>query len=65
MAVLSMLCTDTAMPSVRRRNVIEFPWRAWESPPGLAICPLDVVFMICAAAHSWLSCNDGHIAVRH
>ena len=46
------------------RNVIEFAGGAWESPPGLAVCPLDVMFMICAAVHSWLGCNDDHIAVR-
>jgi len=46
------------------RNVIEFAGGAWESPPGLAVCPLDVIFMICAAVHSWLGCNDDHIAVR-
>lgn len=45
------------------RNVLEFPWGAWEAPPGLAVCPLDVLFMLCQALHSWLNCNDSHISV--
>ena len=44
-------------------NVIEIAFKEWESPPGLGICPLDVVFSVCHTTSSWLAQNDDHVVV--
>ena len=44
-------------------NVIEISFKDWESPPGLGICPLDVIFSVCYSISSWLNLNDDHIVV--
>jgi hypothetical protein len=45
-------------------NVIEIPFKDWESPPGLSICPLGVIFTVCSSIASWLALNDDHVVVR-
>ena len=45
-------------------NVIEIPFKDWESPPGLGICPLDVIFTVSSSISSWLALNDDHVVVR-
>lgn len=45
-------------------NVIEIPFKDWESPPGLAVCPLDIIFTVCSSIASWLATNDDHSVVR-
>lgn len=45
-------------------NVIEIAFKEWESPPGLGICPLDVVFSVCHTTSSWLAQNEDHVVVR-
>lgn len=44
-------------------NVIEIPFKDWESPPGLSICPLDVIFTVCSSIVSWLALNEDHFVV--
>lgn len=44
-------------------NVIEISFKEWESPPGLGICPLDVVFSVCYSISSWLNLNADHVVV--
>ncbi|KAA6416552.1 MAG: hypothetical protein FRX49_13477 [Trebouxia sp. A1-2] len=46
-------------------NVIEISFKEWESPPGLGICPLDVIFSVCYSISSWLNLNDDHVVVLH
>ena len=50
--------------SLFRNNVIEIPFKYWESPPGMALCPLDVAFTVCSSISSWLTLNDEHFVVR-
>ena len=45
-------------------NVIEISFKEWESPPGLGICPLDVIFSVCYSISSWLNLNADHVVVR-
>ena len=45
-------------------NVFEIQFKDWESPPGLGIAPLDVVFQVCLSMSSWLSLNEDHHVVR-
>ena len=45
-------------------NVIEIPFKDWETPAGLGICPLDVTFTACASISSWLNLDDDNIVVR-
>lgn len=45
-------------------NVIEIPFKDWESPPGLGICPLGVIFTVCSSISSWLALNEEHVVVR-
>ena len=47
-----------------RNNVIEIPFKYWESPPGLGLCPLDVLFTICSSISSWLTLHEGNFVVR-
>jgi hypothetical protein len=35
----------------------------WEAPPGLAICPLQFVFMVCSQIHLWLSLAPDNVVV--
>lgn len=44
-------------------NVIEIPFKDWESPPGLGICPLGVIFTVCSSIASWLALNEGNVVV--
>lgn len=44
-------------------NVIEIAFKEWESPPGLGMCPLDVIFSVCHTASSWLAQNEKHVVV--
>ena len=44
-------------------NVIEIPFKDWESPPGLGICPLGVIFTVCSSIASWLALNEDHVVV--
>lgn len=44
-------------------NVIEISFKEWESPPGLGICPLDVIFSVCYSISSWLNLNADHVVV--
>lgn len=46
-------------------NVIEIPFKYWESPPGLGLCPLDVLFTVCSSISSWLTLHEGNFVVRH
>jgi hypothetical protein len=46
-----------------RNNVIEIPFKDWESPPGLGICPLGVIFTVCSSIASWLALNEDHVVV--
>eukprot|EP00884_Botryococcus_braunii_P013188 jgi/Botrbrau1/21870/Bobra.0249s0001.1 len=46
-------------------NVIEVPFKDWESPPGLGVVPLDVMFTVCSSMASWLQLNDEHVVVLH
>ena len=50
--------------SLFRNNVIEIPFKYWESPPGLGLCPLDVLFTVCSSISSWLTLHDGNFVVR-
>ena len=45
-------------------NVIEIPFKDWESPPGLGICPMGVIFTVCSSIASWLALNEDHVVVR-
>lgn len=45
-------------------NVIEISFKEWESPPGLGVCPLDVIFSVCYSISSWLNLNDDHVVVN-
>ena len=47
-----------------RNNVIEIPFKYWESPPGMGLCPLDVAFTVCSSISSWLTLNEDHFVVR-
>lgn len=49
--------------SLFRNNVIEIPFKYWESPPGMGLCPLDVAFTVCSSISSWLTLNDDHFVV--
>lgn len=44
-------------------NVIEIPFKDWETPAGLGVCPLDVIFTACASISSWLNLDDENIVV--
>ena len=44
-------------------TVIEIPFKDWESPPGLGICPLGVIFTVCSSIASWLALNEDHVVV--
>ena len=44
-------------------NVIEIPFKDWESPPGLGICPLGVIFTVCSSIASWLALNEDNVVV--
>ncbi len=46
-------------------NVIEIPFKDWESPPGLGICPLGVIFTVCSSIASWLALNEDNVVVSH
>ena len=46
-------------------NVIEIPFKHWESPAGLGICPLGVVFTVCSSIASWLALNEDNVVVSH
>ena len=48
-----------------RDNVIEIPFKYWESPPGLGLCPLDVLFTVCSSIASWLTLHEGNFVVRN
>lgn len=50
--------------SLFRDNVIELPFKYWESPPGLGLCPLDVLFTVCSSISSWLSLHEANYVVR-
>ena len=50
--------------SLFSNNVIEIPFKDWESPPGLGICPLGVIFTVCSSIASWLALNEDHVVVR-
>ena len=45
-------------------NTIEIPFKDWESPPGLGICPLGVIFTVCSSVSSWLALNPDNVVVR-
>ena len=45
-------------------NTIEIPFKDWESPPGLGICPLGVIFTVCSSVSSWLALNPANVVVR-
>ena len=45
-------------------SVIEIPFKDWESPPGLSICPLGVIFTVCSSIASWLALNEENVVVR-
>ncbi len=49
--------------SLFRNNVIEIPFKYWESPPGMGLCPLDVAFTVCSSISSWLMLNEDHFVV--
>ncbi len=49
--------------SLFSNNVIEIPFKDWESPPGLGICPLGVIFTVCSSIASWLALNEDHVVV--
>ncbi|KAK9846020.1 hypothetical protein WJX81_008599 [Elliptochloris bilobata] len=46
-------------------NTIEIPFKDWESPPGLGICPLGVIFTVCSSISSWLALNEENVVVLH
>lgn len=35
----------------------------WEMPPGLGLCPLQYVFMVCSQMHQWLALMSDNIVV--
>lgn len=45
--------------------MIEISFKEWESPPGLGICPLDVIFSVCYSISSWLNLNADHVVVSY
>ena len=45
-------------------NTIEIPYKDWESPPGLGVCPLGVIFTVCSSVSSWLALNPNNVVVR-
>ena len=49
--------------SLFANNVIEIPFKDWETPAGLGVCPLDVIFTACASISSWLNLDDENIVV--
>lgn len=55
---------DMSVYSAFGNNVVEVPFTNWESPPGIGLCPLDVLFTVCSSISSWLKLNDDHIVVR-
>ena len=36
---------------------------AWECPPGLGVCPLDVIFGTCKIIHNYLRSCEEHVVV--
>jgi len=44
-------------------SISEMKVDAWESPPGLGICPLDTLFNACTTIHRWLSLQEDNVAV--
>ena len=36
---------------------------AWECPPGLGVCPLDVIFGTCKIIHNYLRSSEEHVVV--
>ena len=54
----------TAEPShAFEDSISELKNSAWESPPGLGLCPLDTLFAACALVHRWLLLHADNIAV--
>lgn len=52
--------------SLFNNNVIENQFKEWESPPGLGICPLDVIFAVCSNLSSWLALSEkNHVVGSH
>jgi hypothetical protein len=49
--------------SLFRNNVIEIPFKYWESPPGMALCPLDVAFTVCSSISSWHTLHEDNFVV--
>ena len=39
-------------------------YKEWESPAGLGICPLDIIYQMCDTISNWLSMADKNIVVR-
>ncbi|KDD72681.1 hypothetical protein H632_c3032p0, partial [Helicosporidium sp. ATCC 50920] len=56
---------DPAVYSYFNNSVMEFPDKIWERPPGLALCPLHVIFTICSQMHQWLSLASDNVVVLH
>ncbi len=37
----------------------------WNTPIGVGVCPLDILFATCSSIHNWLSMDEDHVAVLH
>ena len=39
-------------------------YKEWESPAGLGICPLDIIFQLCETITNWLTMAERNFVVR-
>jgi hypothetical protein len=53
---------DTAVYEHWKMSVTELP-EYWESPPGLALCPFDLLFVVCAQMHQHLTRSRSNTVV--
>lgn len=51
--------------SLFANNVIEITFKGeYETPPGLGVCPLSVIFEACTSISSWINMDEDNVVVR-
>lgn len=50
--------------SLFANNVIEITFKGeYETPPGLGVCPLSVIFEACTSISSWINMDEDNVVV--
>ena len=55
--------SDQSIHELFEGNLIELPAYWHERPPGLGICPLDIIFSVCSSIHNWLKTSEKNVVV--